>query len=72
MKIVEKSITFEQEPDCCDGTSDYAQHLTVQTQDGGGGPFLILSTTRWAIDKDDLISGKFAAQLLTILEGMEE
>ncbi len=71
MKPVEKSITYEQEPDCCDGTSDYAQHLIVTTQDGGGGPFLILSTTRWAIDRDDLISGKFAAQLLTILEGME-
>ena len=71
MKPVEKSITYEQEPDCCDGTSNYAQHLTVQTQDGGGGAYLTLQTERWAIDRDDLISGKFAAQLLTILEGME-
>jgi hypothetical protein len=71
MKPVEKSITYEQEPDCCDGTSDYAQHLIVTTQDGGGGAYLTLQTERWAIDRDDLISGKFAAQLLTILEGME-
>jgi hypothetical protein len=71
MKPVEKSITYEQEPDCCDGTSDYAQHLMVTTQDGGGGAYIILQTERWAIDRDDLISGKFAAQLLTILEGME-
>lgn len=71
MRPIEKSITYEQEPDCCDGTSDYAQHLTVTTQDGGGGPYIILKTDRWAIDKDALLSGEFASQLLTILEGME-
>lgn len=71
MKAVEKTIVYEQEKDTCDGESDYCQYLEVKTQDGGGGNFIIIKTDRWALDREDLISGKFAADLLTILEGMD-
>lgn len=69
MKPIEKSYTFEQDKDCCDGVSDIIQLLTVQTQDGGGGNFIVLSTERWAIDRNDI--DKFCEQLKSILEGME-
>jgi hypothetical protein len=39
--------TFTQEGDCCgDGT----QALNVAQDDGGGGPFWIIDTERWAIN----------------------
>jgi len=69
MKVFEKTVVYEQEKDCCDGDSMYCQTLTVQTQDGGGGNFIVLKTDRWAIDKDDI--GTFCAQLQSILNDME-
>lgn len=69
MKIFEKTFVYEQEKDCCDGESMYVQTLTVQTQDGGGGNYIILKTDRWAIDRDDI--DKFCEELKTILKDME-
>ena len=40
--------TFSQEGDCCGG--DEVQELSVSAHDGGGGPFFVIGTVRWAID----------------------
>lgn len=66
MKIFEKTFLYEQDNDCCD-SGNLGQTLTVQTQDGGGGNYIILSTERWAIDDID----QFCAELKKVLEGME-
>lgn len=63
MKLIEKTYLFEQEKDYI------IQMLTMQTQDGGGGNYVVISTERWAIDRDDI--DKFCAQLKSVLEGME-
>lgn len=56
MKIFSKQVKYiyEQEKDCCDGESSYDQELIVETQDGGGGYFLVLKTDRWALDLKDI------------------
>lgn len=43
-------LVWSQEGDCCD-EQDF-QELTVETQDGGGGHFVVFSTRRWALDDD--------------------
>lgn len=41
------SKDYMQEADCCDTEP---QVLQIQQQDGGGGPYWVLTTERWAID----------------------
>ena len=41
------SKQFTQEGDCMDGEF---QTLTVEQDDGGGGPFWIIKADRWAFD----------------------
>lgn len=49
--IVELKVTYDQEADCCDGTSQLdTQYLEIELHDGGGGEFWTLKTERWAID----------------------
>lgn len=50
---VSKYATFEQEVDCCGPSDRKTLELTVETCDGGGGPYVVLSTERWAIDPND-------------------
>lgn len=45
----ECAMTYMQDADCCQ-EGDFAQTLTVRTQDGGGGHYLVLETERWALD----------------------
>lgn len=48
------NVTYCQEGDTCDNN---VQNLEVWTDDGGGGPFFIIKTERWAFDNiDDLIN----------------
>jgi hypothetical protein len=42
---------FSQESDTC--SSDTHQDIIIRQDDGGGGPFWILETNRWAIDSID-------------------
>ena len=49
----EVSEVWSQDSDCCDDKQD-GQYLTISTQDGGGGPFIIIKTERWAIDEDQI------------------
>lgn len=46
------NVTLWQEPDSCG--PDVAQGLEISTDDAGAGPFLIIKTERWAIDKEDI------------------
>ena len=69
MKIIEKTFVYEQDVDCCGDSNSYVNTLTVQTQDGGGGNYLVIKTDRWSIDRDDI--GSFCEQLKSCLEGME-
>lgn len=47
------SFTFLQNADSCQ-EGDLPQQLTVSTEDAGGGPYLVLSTERWALDPGDI------------------
>lgn len=38
---------FSQDGDCCD---DEFQMLQVEQHDGGGGPFWVIKSQRWAFD----------------------
>lgn len=66
---VSKYATFEQEQDCCSSMTGN-QELVVETQDGGGGPYLVLSTDRWAFDPNDKKEvDKFIKALKDVLKG---
>jgi hypothetical protein len=52
MKTVGMTVQLEQDGDCVGG-EDY-QYLDIQITDGGGGPFFVLKTERWAFDYEDL------------------
>lgn len=53
-KLVGVTMTYEQAEDCCGRTDHEEQYLTVETQDGGGGPYLVLKTERWALDFEQI------------------
>lgn len=69
MKLVERVLTYDQDKDCCDSVSAICQLLTIRTQDGGGGSYVVIETDRWAIDRDDI--DKFCQTLKDILNGLE-
>ena len=50
--LVESKDVYIQPSDCCQSGS-MEQQLTVSTQDGGGGAFLVIETERWALDDVD-------------------
>jgi hypothetical protein len=72
IKLVEVKKVWQQENDCCDdGDHDHnigLQYLTVETHDGGGGPYLVIKTERWAIDVNNLDA--FVEQLRSVVEGV--
>lgn len=48
--LIEKiSITYLQDNDCVEAIND-GQELTIETRDGGGGPFLHIKTNGWSVD----------------------
>lgn len=46
-QIVGATFVVTQEADCCD---DMPQQMAIEIADGGGGPYFVLKTDRWAID----------------------
>ena len=50
---IDKFATFEQPVDCCCPSHIPQLELEVETCDGGGGPYIVFSTNRWAIDPND-------------------
>lgn len=70
MKLVGLTEIYEQEQDCCGPTDDTGQDITISVEDGGGGPYLVLSTKRWAIsDRKEVL--RFAAKLRSLLARFE-
>ena len=61
MKLDEASFMYTQELDCCDSESMGVQQLEVETQDGGGGNYIVIKTARWALDANSIDA--FAAEL---------
>jgi len=68
VKLVEIKGLFGQLKDSCDGGDDI-QFLSVETADAGGGPYIVISTERWAIDADDI--DKFSSMLKEIVSEVE-
>lgn len=46
------NLVCTQEQDCCSTDKDY-QELRLSIEDGGGGPFFVMSTERWAFENID-------------------
>ena len=59
--IGDLTTTYIQEKDCCDSSNidEYYQELKFSVDDGGGGPFFILETNRWAFSNINEISNIF-------------
>ena len=49
IQSAEFKLTFEQENDCVED-SDEGQFLSIRTENGGGGDFFIIETSRWAFE----------------------
>ena len=47
-------ITYQQEPDSCADSDLDTQAVTLEIVDGGAGPYLVISTARWAMDAKDI------------------
>ena len=67
MRLAELKHVYTQNGDCW---SSEPQDLVVETQNGGGGSYLVITTERWAIDAKDI--DKFAELLKSVLEQVEE
>jgi len=53
VQIASAKVTLYQKNDSCDIGKD-GQHLNIEIIDGGGGPYLVLETKRWAVDMDEI------------------
>jgi hypothetical protein len=60
--------TWSQDNDCCD-SDDSGQFLEIENQDGGGGNYIVIKTTRWAIDANEIDA--FAKMLKKFLKRIE-
>lgn len=69
VELFDAKFTFTQESDTCD-SGDFGQSLTVFTEDGGGGSYIVISTERWAIDYDEI--DNFCDCLKRILKVVDE
>lgn len=62
-----------EEADCCSPSQNDYNELAVEVEDGGGGPYLVIKTERWALCADSI--DLFCADLKRVLklaEGVEE
>lgn len=62
-------LTLTQDEDCCGRSEIDTQSIEIETMDGGGGAYLVISTERWALD-DEADIDKFAARLKEVLRQM--
>ena len=54
MEMESIKITYSQPVDEMTTTKiDYANHLTLETADAGGGRYLVIKTKRWTLDDSD-------------------
>ncbi len=69
MKPDSVKLGFYQESDCC-SHNDNGHELFIETQDGGGGAYVVIKTDRWALDLEDI--DKFAETLKSALGLIEK
>jgi hypothetical protein len=64
-----KPVKFQAsaEPDCCAPVDQICNEVEIEVVDGGGGNYLVISTTRWALDDEKDID-KFAKELKNCLK----
>lgn len=60
---------YYQDSDSCQ-SEDIGQELVIKTDDAGGGPFVIIETKRWSIDKEDI--DRFCSVLKNIVKVVEK
>jgi hypothetical protein len=61
---------YTQDADCCSGEK-LSHELTIGTDDGGGGPFLVMKTGRWAFENEaeiDLLARRLKDHIRRSLE----
>jgi hypothetical protein len=61
MKLESVTTLYSQEADCCAPINTEFHELSVEIADGGGGPYAVIKTERWALDADAIDA--FAAEL---------
>lgn len=61
--------TYTENPDSCAESDRDMNVLTVETQDAGGGAYVVISTERWALDLESL--DEFAAELRRVIEAVK-
>lgn len=69
-KLASLKMTLTQDEDCCGRTDEDTQSLEIETLDGGGGPYIVIATTRWSIDPEDI--DKFAERLKEIVRQLPD
>ena len=70
-RVARKLVTVVQNEDNGGRPNELGQELTIETGDAGGGPYLVITTTRWALDDDEI--GDFCSYLKKfIAEAKEE
>jgi len=65
MKLEGVSHTYTQDVDSCGPVNSLINELEVSTVDAGGGWYVVLKTTRWSLDADEIDA--FAASLKALL-----
>jgi len=48
------TYVFDQESDSCAPTDEVGQELIIEVVDAVGGPYAVLKTERWAVDRSDI------------------
>ena len=71
MKLESIKAIFTQDEDCCGRHGVDIAELTMETQDGGGGPYIVITTDRFALDEKDLKAIAEAQALILSLVGKE-
>lgn len=69
-RLISATWTLAQPADSNQEDCEDFQYLHVSSSDAGAGPYLILKTDRWAIDRDDL--NTLADQLQALLDQVKE
>ena len=69
IRLAELKHVYTQDGDCW---STDPQDLVVETQNGGGGSYLVITTDRWAIDGTEEDIDKFAELLKSVLKQVED
>ena len=70
MKLVAATETYEQEQDSWGPAGHLGQDLTLEVMDAGGGPYVVISTPRWALDADDIDA--FVSRIRALLDRVEK